>query len=407
MDLLEFRNLLLAFVDKLKLVIEKNNYHVNVADLPWNDLKDNLFKYMDLSSGTLDEESCEKNKQRLTKMFEPLEIGLYDGKRCCEFLDWITLVINMQPRKDQVDLLETCTLIKPLIQNIGLIMNELSSLRWMKYLYQDTESEEISEYIQMLEEIEEIDVVNFEGKNKYNHMEISIIFDENYGLHYSLYHGKKMYFPEEWSESEIDLYLRGILCEQDAASPHSYNTDFWRVEEGDIILDIGAAEGNYSLEHVEKAGHIYIAEPEEIWEKPLRATFAKYLDKITFINKFVGEVTDDNCISIDDLIGATKVDVIKMDIEGAEASALAGAKKTLQNNQVKCAICTYHRKNDGEEFEKLFDKLNYKSKFSRGFMAPAWIFSFWDVRSFLDGDLRRGVIFAKKEDENDLGRERK
>ena len=35
------------------------------------------------------------------------------------------------------------------------------------------------------------------------------------------------------------------------------------------------------------------------------------------------------------------VDFIKMYIEGAEVSALRGAKYTFENNDIKCSICAY------------------------------------------------------------------
>lgn len=50
--------------------------------------------------------------------------------------------------------------------------------------------------------------------------------------------------------------------------------------------------------------------------------------------------------SIDHLMQNEKVTFIKMDIEGAELDALKGAKKTIQRDHPKLAICVYHKKED-------------------------------------------------------------
>ncbi len=54
-------------------------------------------------------------------------------------------------------------------------------------------------------------------------------------------------------------------------------------------------------------------------------------------------------ISLDDYVmhlGLSRVDFIKMDIEGAETQALAGARHTIQHFKPRLAICLYHRWND-------------------------------------------------------------
>ena len=50
--------------------------------------------------------------------------------------------------------------------------------------------------------------------------------------------------------------------------------------------------------------------------------------------------------TIDNIVGDTHVDLIKMDIEGAELKALEGAVKTLKNSRPTLALSSYHRKED-------------------------------------------------------------
>lgn len=50
--------------------------------------------------------------------------------------------------------------------------------------------------------------------------------------------------------------------------------------------------------------------------------------------------------SLDETIGDAKVTFIKMDIEGSELNALKGAKKIIQEQKPKLAICIYHLVDD-------------------------------------------------------------
>lgn len=51
-------------------------------------------------------------------------------------------------------------------------------------------------------------------------------------------------------------------------------------------------------------------------------------------------------IRIDKVLKGKKVDLIKMDIEGAEYNALLGAKQTIVSHRPNLAICLYHRVED-------------------------------------------------------------
>lgn len=68
-------------------------------------------------------------------------------------------------------------------------------------------------------------------------------------------------------------------------------------------------------------------------------------------------------MAIDDIVKDEKVTYIKMDIEGSELKALEGAKKTIQKNKPRLAICIYHKPLDVIELPEYLLKLVPEYKF--------------------------------------------
>lgn len=61
--------------------------------------------------------------------------------------------------------------------------------------------------------------------------------------------------------------------------------------------------------------------------------------------------------TIDHLLGGGRATFIKMDIEGAEANAIMGARETICRYKPKLAICVYHRKDDLIRIPSLLQEL--------------------------------------------------
>lgn len=77
-------------------------------------------------------------------------------------------------------------------------------------------------------------------------------------------------------------------------------------------------------------------------------------------------------ISIDDFVahrGISKVDFIKMDLEGCEMLALKGAEKTIKEHRPQLAICIYHSYND------LFDIPLYLGEILRNYSLEVYHYS--------------------------------
>ena len=71
-------------------------------------------------------------------------------------------------------------------------------------------------------------------------------------------------------------------------------------------------------------------------------------------------------LNIDDLAAREKlsrVDFIKMDIEGAELNALKGAEKTIRKHKPKLAVTLYHRLQDFATIPRWLDDLNLGYRF--------------------------------------------
>lgn len=68
-------------------------------------------------------------------------------------------------------------------------------------------------------------------------------------------------------------------------------------------------------------------------------------------------------LAIDDCQECCDATFIKMDIEGSEYDALLGAKKTIQKNHPKLAICIYHSDKDMVRILTLIDSWNLGYKF--------------------------------------------
>jgi 16S rRNA A1518/A1519 N6-dimethyltransferase RsmA/KsgA/DIM1 with predicted DNA glycosylase/AP lyase activity len=75
------------------------------------------------------------------------------------------------------------------------------------------------------------------------------------------------------------------------------HVDSFGVSEGDIVVDVGAAEGNFALSVVEKANKVYIIEGNAAWCDALRQTFLPYKEKVEIIQKFLSDVADDDHVT--------------------------------------------------------------------------------------------------------------
>lgn len=258
--------------------------------------------------------------------------------------------------------------------------------------YKNSQNDEIKKVVDFLK-VNYLDVFNYDFVKKYSKMDVEINYDLNCGLYYVVHNDKKMYMARRFNTKEkVYKYYREISIEQDKNSPHVYLDDEFNIKIGDVVVDIGVAEGNFALSVIERASKVYLIEPDQEWIEALNYTFHEYRDKIIIINKFISDYTYYNVDTLDDLIDE-KVDFIKMDIEGAEIEAIKGASKLMKrSSKVKCAICAYHRDNDEFCIKKMIESLGFKCKAVEGYMY----YPIDAKQLYISPILRKGVIRCGK-----------
>lgn len=112
------------------------------------------------------------------------------------------------------------------------------------------------------------------------------------------------------------------------------------VKPGDICLDIGAANGYFTLLMAKlagKSGHIYAFEPSAV-STHIQPHFdmnpEQDLARLSVLTSYVVASANDSGdeITIDELVyreSLTRVDVVKIDVDGGEIDVLQGMEQTL------------------------------------------------------------------------------
>ena len=217
-------------------------------------------------------------------------------------------------------------------------------------------------------------------------------YDAEAGMFFALWNNRKMYYPKGYSRERVISSVSLVILEQDLHSPHRYLEGDFDVQEGDIVIDAGVAEGNFALDIVDRAKKVYLVECEHMWIEALNKTFEPWADKVVIIEKMLGDTDDENHISIDNFVEEGHINFLKLDVEGAEIPALKGASRVLENSRkVKCAVCAYHRKNAERDICRLLENYHFYTSTTKGYM-----FFKEDIDSWIDGELRHGIVRGVK-----------
>ncbi len=232
-------------------------------------------------------------------------------------------------------------------------------------------------------------VFNYDFTEKYKFLNPEILLDESNGLYYVVHSGKRMYFSRDYqNEEDVKKYYISICLEQDICSPHRYLADGFFVNEDDTIIDVGVAEGNFTLSVIDCVKKAYLIEADPKWIEALKYTFEPYKEKVVIIEKYASSYSEGDFARIDSLVDEN-VDFIKMDIEGQEHEALIGANELLEKTRdIKVAACCYHSDFDQILIETELAKHNFECTTTNGYM---W-YPYTNRQAYVSTKLNRGIV---------------
>lgn len=240
----------------------------------------------------------------------------------------------------------------------------------------------------------------FPYKDATNVTQVVADIDNKVGLPYVIHKGKRLYFPETFSVDDAAYHYQYLVNteqllgkEEKTEAPHQYQSGNICVDDGDVVYDIGSAEGLFALDNIDHASRVILVECDEKWQECLRHTFAPYGNKVEIVGKMLTCQDTEQTISLKTLLhdNDTAAAFVKMDIEGAERIIITQAADFLTSSHraLKLSLATYHKQDDSTILKQAFDELGFLSDFSKGYM----LFQLYDTP--VPPYFRKGVIRAK------------
>ena len=275
---------------------------------------------------------------------------------------------------------------------VKAVLNQGRIKRYIASQSADDEYKEIDDYLSS----HRIDVFPYNFKSDYKTGYLEAYKDESCGMIYIPYKNMKVYMRKMYTSFfRAKFYFKNIRMEQDVRSPHRYTTDSFRPRENSVNIDIGGAEGFFSLDYVDKAKAVYIFECDPDWNEALLKTYQDYSDKIHIVNKFVSDRDDEHNVKLDTFVKENGIAddelFIKIDAEGSEPYILDGARQLLDSSsRVKLAVCSYHCADHEQVIRSKFDD-SWKITPSHGYMLYYYDYNFYD-----EPYVRRGVLRIEK-----------
>lgn len=205
--------------------------------------------------------------------------------------------------------------------------------------------------------------------------------------------GYKIWWPTEYASGDLNTIWQEVFLPS-SENDHAYEYSGSCISKGDWVIDVGACEGFFIYYALERGANVLAIEPVHKLAKCLEMTFAAEIaqGKVKVLrtligmdggqknisiaplsvygsNKLVypqGNIICEECpqYTIDQLLAAgivTRVDFIKMDIEGSEVEALYGAEQTVKKFKPRLSLCAYHHADHARQLQELI--LSYRADY--------------------------------------------
>lgn len=358
-----------------KIITAISEGRLPVENVPIEDVKQCVYAELEVNRSTFTEQQYVEVLDQFERMCENVTEEENDRSKMLLMMDALLLCTDM----------------------ISQVVYALADRDYWSYKHtHELDDPEVAGIIDYIDREKRIDLISYDFVKEYRTLPVMVYWDEDSNMRYVLHKGRKMFFPGKWDEEKIIEYYRSVIMEQDGRSPHCYAHKTCGVRKGDIVVDAGAAEGIFALDCIELADKLYLIEADPEWIEALEQTFRENRDKVQIVCGFLDSYDDENHVSIDMLMKEEELNYIKMDIEGGELSALAGASNTLKRSgNLRCAICSYHRREDEQSIRDTLAEYGFSVETSRGYICPDWT-----MEAYLNAELRRGIVFGRK----DVGR---
>lgn len=233
-----------------------------------------------------------------------------------------------------------------------------------------------------------LQMISYDFINKYDRNKIKI-YNSPEGK-YILVNEYKMFLKRGMDDVFIKDYINSLYIEQDKNSPHCY----MKPLKNDIIADIGAAEGFFTLLNIDKIKKAYLFECDPLWVEALKKTFNPFKNKVIIVEKYVSNIDDKNNVKLDSYFYNKEIDYLKVDIEGSEINMLEGGKNIIPKIK-RMSICVYHKYDDKEKITNFLRNFKGSISFSKGYIIP--IYAIFDILNIKDKCikpyLRKGVLY--------------
>ena len=154
---------------------------------------------------------------------------------------------------------------------------------------------------------------------------------------------------------------RQLLAEAHRDSPHRYDFYDGSTVGVTLWLDIGAAEGRFTLMNRNQNSRAIAFEADPVWNPALQRTFEPF-ENVEIVSSFVGDGTN-GTIALDEQIHKIRKDDIvfaKIDVEGMATKVLAGMKRaSTKGREWRLSVCVYHYVDEYDEVRQLLQQLGF------------------------------------------------